>query len=551
MKQVGFSFAAVLVLGWAVFGQAQPLGNNSFSGGDTFLPVAQAYQAEVIQQGETTQLQWTIAPGYYLYEHAFKVFHNGVAADTVETSGDGVERHDDYFGEVRVYYHRLTQQLTNPQPQTLTLQSQGCADAGLCYPPRSQYFSYNTETGLWRETTAAAVTEAATAPPLLLLLLMAFSGGLILNLMPCVLPVLTLKSLSFIKQHNRRQRIRQSWAYTAGVVCSFLAIAVALLLFKASGRAVGWGFQLQSPVVVAALVYLFFMMGLSLLNGLHLSAPVLSLSNPPQRSGTTSAFGSGVLACVVASPCTAPFMGTAIGAALLLPPAQNLLLFTCLGLGLAAPFLLLGYAPALGRWLPKPGRWMKRLQELLAFPLFATVIWLLSIVQSQTSTTGISLILGLCLLIALFAWWRSQLSLPAAGALLAACVVLTAWLLPQPPAQQQTTFSLQQLDELIQRENSVFVNVTADWCISCKVNERVALATPATQAALAASNTVYVVADWTNYNADIAALLKRHQRNGIPLYLHYRNGNIRQPRILPQLLREADILKTLQASSAK
>lgn len=514
-----------------------------------FLPVEQAYQLSVLEVAGEVALNWKIEPGYYLYKHAFKIN----SSQDFNITSPGVDRVDEYFGEVTAYYNFVDLIPTlKTDTQQLTVVSQGCADAGLCYPPRSQRFEKTTTNGPWQEvdefSSANSSSSDGTIPTaqetssLFSLIALAFIGGLILNLMPCVLPVLTLKSLSFATTQNTQERIIHGWAYTAGVVVSFLAIALTLILLKEAGSAVGWGFQLQSPLVVAGLIYLFFTIGLNLLGVFEFSGTAISGDN---QEGVSGAFMTGVLACVVASPCTAPFMGTAVGAALSLPTAASLSIFAALGFGMALPFLLLSYIPSLGRFLPKPGNWMNSLKEFLAFPMFATAIWLLWVATYQVGANGIAIILGICLLLSIVYWWRKQLGLISLVALFGASILLSTPIQTQQQSAQQD-FNINRLDQLVATGEPVFVNVTASWCITCKANERVAIKTEATQQSLNAKGINYVVADWTNYNPEISLLLERYNRNGIPLYLLFTNGNITSPVIFPQILTESALVNAFE-----
>lgn len=519
-----------------IFANKAPSLNNNQT---DFLPVEQAYQVTISGTADTIELHWQIAPGYYLYQHAFALLVDDKAAD-LNYQQAGLAQHDEYFGDVTVFYDSLQQTASHSDASRIAVNYQGCADAGLCYPPQTLYYYFDTASSSWLAGSAAPQPNNSSEPrSLLLLILLALAGGVILNLMPCVLPVLTLKSLSFLKHHSARERIAEGWCYTAGVVFSFTLIGASLFAFKASGQVIGWGFQLQSSLLVSALVYLFFIMGLSLLDAFHIRGPVISGS---ASHGNTGAFFTGVLACVVASPCTAPFMGAAIGASLALPASAGLLVFIALGFGMALPFLALSYVPQLQRWLPKPGAWMNRLKQALAFPLFATSIWLVHVAAQQFAST--TLILSCCLAIAAICWWRKQLSIFAIVGLLIAAIAATAWLQAAPNKTSGDAFQLTQLDQVVGSNERVFVNVTAAWCITCKANERL-LYSDDVQQLFEQTGTLYVEADWTNYNADIGRLLQRHNRNGIPLYLYYYKGNIATPTILPQLLSLNDIKAVL------
>ena len=396
-------------------------------------------------------------------------------------------------------------------------------------------------------------------------LLLAFLGGLVLNLMPCVFPILSLKVLSFaVPAHAYRgERRRHGVAYAAGVLVSFAALGGALLALRAGGAAVGWGFQLQSPVVVALLAYLLLALGLSLSGvadfGMELANAGGRFARHP---GLAGAFGTGVLATVVATPCTAPFMGTALGFALIAPPALALGIFLALGAGLAFPLLVASWAPGVHRLLPRPGRWMEAVKQLLAFGLYGTVAWLVWVlIQEVGPNAALAALFGLVVVgFAVWVYGRTRLARPGsrlAGSALATMAVVVAIVLslttasPEaagPPAGAKAPqdglayqpFSPARLSALAAEHKPVFVNLTAAWCITCLVNERVTLDSTAVRQAFAAHGVVPLKGDWTNQNPDITRLLLRFGRSGVPLYLLYdANG---APQILPQILTEASVL---------
>ena len=306
--------------------------------------------------------------------------------------------------------------------QTLEVRSQGCADAGLCYPPRKQTFMLDPVAGTVLETTSPARGHApvsGTAPTpvastsateLAWMALLAALGGLILNLMPCVFPVLSLKVLSIAgKGGDGGGKAIHGLVYTAGVVLSFLAVAALLIGLRQAGAAIGWGFHLQSPIFVAVLVYLFFVLGLSLSGMINLGAGIMGAgSSLAVKSGYAGSFFTGVLAAVVASPCSAPFMGTALGFAMTQPAVAALTIFAALGLGMAAPFLLLTLSPTMLRRLPRPGAWMEGFKQLLAFPLYAAAVWLLWVLGKQSGVNGMAAVIGGCVLLALGLWVRER-----------------------------------------------------------------------------------------------------------------------------------------------
>ena len=376
-------------------------------------------------------------------------------------------------------------------------------------------------------------------PPLALWLGFAFLGGLLLNLMPCVFPVLAMKAFGLMRLGSAGRGVirREALGYTAGVLAAMLALAAALLAVRAAGGAAGWGFQFQSPVFVALLAWLLFAAGLGLAGAFTISI------NLGQRAWPQGSFFNGLLAVIVATPCTAPFMGGAIAAALAAPLTAAFGIFLCLGLGLAAPFLLLAAVPALARLLPRPGAWMARLQQLLSLPMFATALWLAWVMTREAGTAGLILLLlgALCLGIAL----STRRLRP-----LAALAVVPLLLLRPAPAGAALTlpgaapYSPARLAALRAAGQPVLVDMTAAWCITCLVNERTALAAPGVQAAFAKTGTKLLVGDWTNRDADITSYLAANGRDGVPLYIYYPPGG--GPEQLPQLLTPGLVTKTVE-----
>ncbi|QFU74502.1 protein-disulfide reductase DsbD [Halioglobus maricola] len=541
-----------------------------------FLPVEEAYKLEVEPAGEGLRLYWQIADGYYLYQHAFKFQgedHRG-ALPLRENLPEGLDRTDEFFGDVSVYYNSADITVDTERQRDgslqLTVTSQGCADAGLCYPPRKQYFSWAPGAAEVTETTPPKRKPQVTAAPatategngssLAYMLLLAFLGGAILNLMPCVFPILSLKVLSFA-QSSDHDRHLHSWIYTAGVVVSFVAVAAVLIALQQAGSAVGWGFQLQSPGFVIALAYLFLVMGLSLSGLVHLGGNLMNTGSAlADRGGLSGSFFTGVLAVVVASPCTAPFMGTALGFAVTQPPLTGLTVFAALGLGMAAPLLLFSYSGAARKLMPRPGPWMETLKELLAFPLYAAAIWLLWVAGRQTGVNTMAAVLCGALLLTLGLWlWekggarRWLAAICAAGALgLASMDNLD----PAGGAEKQLTdgrvaWSNEAIEQLRTSGTPVFVDVTADWCITCLANETAVLFTEDITAAFADHGVTYMVADWTNYDADIAEFIASHGRTGIPLYVMYPPAGAGQPFLLPQIVTADIVMEALEVVSGK
>jgi thiol:disulfide interchange protein DsbD len=399
--------------------------------------------------------------------------------------------------------------------------------------------------------------EAAPPPPrqigFVLALLFALLGGVILNLMPCVFPVLSLKVLS-ITQHSggMRERWNSALAYTAGVVLAFLALAGLLIAARAGGEQLGWGFQLQSPGTVAALAALFTLIGLNLAGVFEFGSMLpSSIASLRARDPTLDSFLTGVLAAAVASPCTAPFMGAALGAALTWPAAQSLAVFAALGLGVAVPYLLISAVPAIGRRLPRPGRWMQTFKVALAFPMFATVIWLTWVLGQQTGIDGAAALLLALLALALAAWWWGQRpEKPLARVLSSVAIaILTAgafaWAAPlwRPVApdtraaanvgERWQPWSPRRVAELRAEGRKVFVDFTAAWCVTCQYNKRTTLANPRVLAAFEANEVALLRADWTSRDAVIAAELRSLGRSGVPAYVFYEGA--RAPRLLSEL----------------
>jgi thiol:disulfide interchange protein len=381
----------------------------------------------------------------------------------------------------------------------------------------------------------------------LLAFLGAIAGGVLLNIMPCVFPILSLKALSLVKAGDEAGHPRgEALAYTAGVVLTCLALGGALLALRAGGAAVGWAFQLQDPRVILFLLLLVTGIALNLAGLFELPAP--AFVNRAAARGSGGAFLTGALAAFVATPCTGPFMGAALGAALILPWPAALAIFGGLGLGIALPFLLLGFVPALRRRLPKPGPWMATLRRILSVPMFLTALALAWVLGRQAGVDGMALGLGAALLGALGLWWagRRQLRgtdgawLPALPLLLLALAGV-ALVRPAPADAERATvagaepFSEARLAELRAEGRPVFAYFTADWCVTCKVNEKATIETAPVADAFAKSKVAVLVGDWTNGDPALGRFIEQHNRAGVPLYLWYKPGSA-VPEVLPQVL---------------
>ena len=414
------------------------------------------------------------------------------------------------------------------------------------------------------ELISAGALVDSSSPGWALALILALVGGVLLNLMPCVFPVLSIKAMSLVSGAGHDQRAH-GLAYTAGVVASFAVLAGVLLALRAGGEAIGWGFQLQSAWFVVLLIYILFALGLSLSGLYDFGTRLMGAGQGlTQKDGTRGSFFTGVLACVVASPCTAPFMGAALGAAVFMPWPLAISVFLALGVGLALPMLLLSFSPALARVLPKPGAWMETFKQAMAFPLYLAVVWLLWVLARQTDATGLAVVLAGMVALA-FALWLSGkrargesltvarhaavgLSLIFVAATLASAVRMDGSGSELPADAHWENYSAERLDALrFGGDTAVLVNMTADWCITCLVNERMALNTQAVREAMTEHDVVYLKGDWTRRDPAITEYLSKYDRNGVPLYVLY-PGNGDQPRVLPQVLTPQIVIQALKDS---
>lgn len=389
-------------------------------------------------------------------------------------------------------------------------------------------------------------------------LLGALIGGLILNLMPCVLPVLAIKVLGFARHADDRRAHRiNGIAYTAGVLLSFLALGLLMLSLRSAGESLGWGFQLQNPAVVAALALMFTLIGLNLAGVFHFAQMVpSSLAGFQPRHPVVDAFFTGVLAVAIASPCTAPFMGASLGLAVALPPIQALAVFAALGLGLALPYLAASFIPAVARALPRPGAWMDTLKKFMAFPMFATVAWLVWVLGQQSGIDGAGALLALLVAVAFVAW---ALALAGRARVLAGAVSLgvllaLAWSLgptvtTSAPAAQLAgdgrwqAWAPGKVDQLLAGGQPVFVDFTAAWCVTCQYNKQTTLNNPQVMADMAQRKVTLLRADWTRRDPAITAALQQLGRNGVPVYVLYQPG--RAPTVMSEILTVKDVREAL------
>ena len=421
----------------------------------------------------------------------------------------------------------------------------------------------------------AAPTPGASAPAtgwmvFAQALVFALLGGLILNLMPCVFPILAMKAAALAASaHDARRARIDGLAFLAGVLTTFLILAGALLGLRAAGEAVGWGFQLQSAPVTAGLALLMLAVALNLSGVFHIGGGLQGVGSGPlsRLPGGAGSFFTGALAVIVAAPCTAPFMAFALGAALLMPWPMALAVFLMLGLGLALPYLAVSLTPRLLSKLPRPGAWMDRLKNLLAFPMYGAALWLAWVFSNQTGAEGLGLLFVAGLAGATGLWLigagqgeramgRRGVIHTTAGAALLLAMLGAATLAARAPVEAPSAnagtgelssapWSAQAVQAALAEGRPVLVNFTADWCVTCKINERTSLTTPGVKRAMEQSRAVYLVGDWTRRDDAITAELQRHGRSGVPLYLLYRPGQA-EPEILPQLLTEGVVVEALK-----
>jgi thiol:disulfide interchange protein DsbD len=409
-----------------------------------------------------------------------------------------------------------------------------------------------------------AAGSSAAWPALLKASGLAFFGGLLLNLMPCVFPVLFLKGLALVRSGNEeRQTLRvHGFVYAAGILVSFWVLVGVLLGLRAAGASLGWGFQFQSPVFLALMAGLLFFLGLSLAGQFEMGLTLTSAGGSlAAKQGYTGSFFTGVLAVVVATPCTAPFMGAAIGYALAQSPAVTFAIFTALALGLAAPYVALTLQPAWTRLLPRPGAWMEVLRQAISVPIFATVIWLAWVLAQAYGAGLLAMLLASFLLLAIAGWFlgrwpAKRWATTVAATILLGVVVLQVWA-PESLAVASETQNAPEIkgtwqpwsESAVSRSlaagQPVFVDFTASWCLSCQVNERVALSRPEVVHAFQSKNVVLVKADWTRHDEPITQALAGLGRSGVPAYALYVPGE-NSPRLLPEVLTPGIVIEAIK-----
>ena len=556
------------------------------------LPAEQAFRFEAVATSSNQLLlRWTMPKGYYLYRDQTSLTLKDAPGLRLGPPvwPAGTSHQDAHFGNVTVYFGQLELPVAiigdvSGQPQ-LHLQAsfQGCQDGGICYPLMTRALDVDLAASSGAATASAAATSAppattsatsvsttsasttsanASLPSLLTALLLALGGGLVLNLMPCVLPVLSIKAVGLLESSEDPSHARRhALFYSAGVLLSFAVLGIGIVALRSAGHALGWGTQLQQPLLVGVLACVMLAVGLSMSGVVQFGA---GLGNTGQalasRSGPAGDFFTGVLAVVVASPCTAPFMGSALAYAFAAPMFASLLVFLALGLGLALPFLMIGFVPALARLLPRPGRWMETLKQVLAFPMYQTAVWLVWVLANQRGADAVGLVLVACVLLAMTLWWfersRSHGALSRVFLVILALLTLVPLYLLAGVQRPNTStaavagvvaYTPEKLAALRQAGTPVFVDMTADWCVTCKANEHTVLDSDAFRDQLKQTGAVYMKGDWTDVNPTIAAFLQQYHSPGVPLYVVFpKNGGegkvlstVLTPSMVEQALAEA------------
>jgi DsbC/DsbD-like thiol-disulfide interchange protein/cytochrome c biogenesis protein CcdA len=505
------------------------------------------------------------------------VFTVGLAKDFVNLRADGLQVTS---GAKALFLPNAGGFIDNSMPQTAAIDASGLSlrlarvRAGAEPPDRLQGLLVVSGAGGPRGLLVDALlpVSGGSAEPglgIVLALLFAFLGGIVLNLMPCVLPVLSLKVMSLVRNARASQRgaLAHGFAFAAGVLVSFWLIAGLLLALRGGGQLLGWGFQFQSPGLVAGVAVLFFLVGLNLFGVFELGTIAASAGARVQsRGGWAGSFASGLLATAVATPCTAPFMGSALGYALSRPPGVALAVFTALGLGMSLPYLVLSAAPRLLEWVPRPGRWMETLKQVMGFPMMAAVIWMASVLIALSGATSLLSLLAALAVSGAGAWvwgrWGSidrsrwsrlvagvlALALIAAGAAVAIRAAETGKAAAIPLSDGVwEPWSPERVAELRAAGRPVFIDFTAQWCLTCQVNERIALRPGGpVERRLLELGVAALKADWTDRSDRIAAAIASYGRAGVPLYVLYAPGAER-PVLLPELLTPGIVLDALDA----
>ena len=502
-----------------------------------FLPVDEAYptEAELTEDGRILA-RWVMPEGYYLYKHSLQIIGKDGTELGSLTIPPGKQKTDEFFGEVEVYYNFL--EIAAPivaqsrAEVVVDVHYQGCADAGLCYPPEVREFRF-AGLGLADTFISDQTVSGSAAISIWVALGSALLAGMILNLMPCVFPILSIKALSMVQSAGESDNLRHAVWYLGGVVATFLVLAILLLVLRGFGAAIGWGFQLQSPGFVAAMILLFFVMSMNLLGVIEIPGFGLSMTRP-------NPFMTGVLAVIVATPCTVPFMAAAIGYAISQGGINLVLVMAMMGVGMALPYVGVTAIPRIANWLPRPGQWMITFKRIMSIPLILTVVWLVWVLTRQVGLDGIVWPIVAMVLLALVAFvGRRQVKwLTSVWAIMLVVIAGAVFAVTRPnetlDAANSETFDFEMYQGLVAEQRPIFLNVTADWCLTCLANERTTLSRDGVRQAFDDYGVTYIKVDWTNRDAQVTKLLEEFGRYGVPMYVLY--PSIGQPVVLPQVL---------------
>lgn len=511
--------------------------SSQLSNDHEFLTVDEAYptDAELNEDGRVL-VRWVMPDGYYLYRHSLNIVGKEGTGLGALSIPPGKLKTDEFFGEVEVYYNFL--EISAPiiaqshAEVVVDVHYQGCADAGLCYPPEVRQFRFAAQ-GLSVDAVSDQIVAASTSVSTWVAMGSALLAGLILNLMPCVFPILSIKALSIVQIADESENLRHALGYLCGVVATFLTLAILLLVLRAFGAAIGWGFQLQSPGFVTAMILLFFVMSMNLLGVIEIPGFGVSMSKP-------NPFLTGVLAVIVATPCTVPFMAAAIGYAISQGGVGLVLIMGMMGVGMALPYIVVTATPRIAARLPRPGQWMVTFKRVMSIPMVLTVVWLVWVLTRQVGLIGIvwSVVAAVLLTIAAFIGRRQVKWLTSVWAVILIVIASAVYAVSQPNESLQTTesksFDYDRYQVLIAEQRPIFLNVTADWCLTCLANERTTLSRERVSQAFAQYGVTYIKADWTNRDSQVTKLLEQFGRYGVPMYVLY--PSVGQPVVLPQVL---------------
>lgn len=584
----------LLTTGWVSLTAAEPITDEL----QAVTPVTVTFSCNPptndVKPGQTFEItvNFAIQPGWHIYDSQPGGIGRPATIDLTLPAGfthdpprwSKSETFDDagihYSGyedgaTVKVTVH-APQQLSKQQPAALVTHVTWLACSDSCIPgeaSHTQAFQLGiapaggAQTGTSPGIPAVTQTGSGAQMGFLAYLAFAFIGGVLLNLMPCVLPVLAFKIMRFVKEskESRSKVFKLGLAYAAGTIATCMSLAAVVIIAQMLGASIGWGFQFQQPLFVLALATLVTVMSLGMFGVFMVQVSVgQNISKLSQNDGYAGAFFTGVLATILSTPCTAPFLGTAVGFAFAESWWVILLIFFTVGLGLAAPYLVLTSNPGWMKYIPKPGAWMEHVKEAMAFTLMGSVIWLLYIIGQQTGSDGLIATLIFLLAAAFSSWlvgrfsafetrklrktlvWAAALGVPAA---LFFWQVLPAFSAKAPAQTSENAYSQASVEKSLKDGKIVFVDFTAAWCLTCQVNESGVLSDAEVLKAMEHHDVIVLKADWTNGDPEITKALKSHQRSGVPLYLVYSPHRPRDPVILPEILTKSAVLEALEQAS--